>query len=466
MPPKYKNLSMKLRLRNNVGFWVSVCSTGCLLQLLLLAGNARVPDSTGEVSNMRTQHLSMINRSQRDLQNLYPYLKLDANQLHIKGDSSGLIRVFQKLDSIYFNNTGKLTITHMGGSHVQAGMIGQRIRAHFNALSLNMVSSRGMLFPFREAGTNNTVQTSSRSIGDWKGCRCAHNKHHCRWGVSGTTVITTTDSSELHFWANAADSVLHKANEVRLYFDQSQPHFTPEWIGNAEPSNVSYNRAGGYMTWFFNEAADTLKFRFVKADSLAQGISVHGFWMGNTSPGITFNDLGANGASTRSYLRCQDFAKQWATLNTDLVLFAVGVNDANVPAREFDPAVYKARYDSLIAPMRRANPDLAILFITNNDVEYRGRTNVNGAKVRTAMYELAEKHNAVVFDLYEVMGGPGSIDDWYRDQLAKKDRIHFTRDGYYLFADLLYSAFMTAYGDWIAANHSLSDHMQTLPRRK
>jgi lysophospholipase L1-like esterase len=82
------------------------------------------------------------------------------------------------------------------------------------------------------------------------------------------------------------------------------------------------------------------------------------------------------------------------------------------------------------------------------------------------MYELAEKHNAVVFDLYEVMGGAGSIDDWYRDELAKKDRIHFTREGYFLFADLFYNAFMNAYGDWIAANHSLSDHMQTLPRRK
>lgn len=456
---------MQRRRRSNISFWFSVCSTGCLLLLGWQAESARVVESENHAIQARMEQLAWITRSQRDLQNRYPYLNLDANQLHVKGDSAGLIRVFQKLDSIYFNNSGNLTITHMGGSHVQAGMIGQRMRAHFNALSANMVSSRGMLFPFREAGTNNSVQTGSRSIGDWTGCRCAHNKHNCRWGVSGMSLSTATDSSELHFWANAADSVVHTAQEVRLYFDQSQPHFTPEWRGAAEPYDVYYNRAGGYMAWFFNEAADTLKFRFVKTDSLAQGISVHGFWMGNQTTGITYNDLGVNGASTRSYLRCEDFAKQWATLQTDLVLFAVGVNDANVPAREFDANLYMARYDSLIGPMRRANPDLAILFITNNDVDYRGRTNVNGAKVRTAMFALAEKHNAVVFDFYEVMGGAGSIDEWHRDELAKKDRIHFTRDGYYLFADLLYHALLSAYGDWIAANHSLSDHMQTLPRR-
>lgn len=454
---------MNQRVRRKVSLWVSVYTTGCLLLLAGVGGSASAPEVSSHQE--RLEKLNQLNTSQRDWQERYPYLQLDANKLHFAGDSSALNRVFQKLDSIYFANSGNLTITHMGGSHVQAGMIGHRLREHFNALSYNMVSSRGLLFPFRVAGTNNTVRTGTRSTGEWDGCRCAHNKHHCQWGVSGMTTTTSTDSSELHIWASRGDSSIYTGTEVRIYFDQNQPHFDPEWIGNSEASSTQVNRGGGYRAWFFETPVDTLKFRFVKTDTLAENIAVQGFWLGNKTPGITYNDLGVNGASTRSYLRCQEFTQQWETLNTDLVLFAIGVNDANVPAREFDPQLYKARYDSLIAPMRRANPNLAIIFITNNDVNYRGRTNVNGAKVRKAMYELANKHNGVVFDLYEVMGGAGSIDDWYRDGLAKKDRIHFTRDGYYLFADLFYFALTSSYGDWVANHHNLSDNLPTLPLR-
>ena len=66
------------------------------------------------------------------------------------------------------------------------------------------------------------------------------------------------------------------------------------------------------------------------------------------------------------------------------------------------------------------------------------------------MYELAEKHNAAVWDFYEVMGGFNSIATWEKYRLAKRDKIHLTTIGYKLVGDLLFEAFLNAYKDFIA----------------
>ena len=99
--------------------------------------------------------------------------------------------------------------------------------------------------------------------------------------------------------------------------------------------------------------------------------------------------------------------------------------------------------------VRRINPDCAFVFITNNDsYRYvrRGMTwNANGAAVRKAMLELAEEYGAAVWDLYGVMGGAHSVDAWRKAGLAKKDRLHFTDEGYTLLADLFVEALKTDY---------------------
>jgi lysophospholipase L1-like esterase len=68
--------------------------------------------------------------------------------------------------------------------------------------------------------------------------------------------------------------------------------------------------------------------------------------------------------------------------------------------------------------------------------------NDNGTAVRKAMYELAGEYNGAVWDLCELMGGNGSAEAWREAGLMKNDRLHFTREGYELLGDLLYTALM------------------------
>ena len=47
------------------------------------------------------------------------------------------------------------------------------------------------------------------------------------------------------------------------------------------------------------------------------------------------------------------------------------------------------------------------------------------------------------------MGGQTSIARWQEAGFAKKDRVHFTRAGYTALGDLLFSALMESYGQYV-----------------
>ena len=50
-----------------------------------------------------------------------------------------------------------------------------------------------------------------------------------------------------------------------------------------------------------------------------------------------------------------------------------------------------------------------------------------------------------VWDFYDIMGGYVSSQKWYDNKLMPKDRIHFTRKGYNIKADLLLKALVNAW---------------------
>jgi len=55
------------------------------------------------------------------------------------------------------------------------------------------------------------------------------------------------------------------------------------------------------------------------------------------------------------------------------------------------------------------------------------------------------QHQLPYWDLYEIMGGYGSMGKWYAAQLTAKDRVHFTGRGYQIQGDLFYRALMKGY---------------------
>lgn len=172
-------------------------------------------------------------------------------------------------------------------------------------------------------------------------------------------------------------------------------------------------------------------------------------------PGIVYTNVGINGARIAHYFEevCPLFEKELAFLKPDLVIFAIGINDANV--EKFDDKTFRNNYDILIERIRRVNPNVAFIFETNNDMyrKVRKRRYVQhpvGEQARKAFFALAEKHKAGVWDKFSLMGGLGSMAKWEKASLAKKDKIHFNMAGYHLLGDMFYKALIDSYQEHIA----------------
>ena len=139
-------------------------------------------------------------------------------------------------------------------------------------------------------------------------------------------------------------------------------------------------------------------------------------------------------------------------VNPDMVIFAVGVNDASGP--DFSPEDFVSRYKSLVSKVRSVNPDCALLFVTNNDNWRRVRrrvysVNKNTPLVEDAFFRISEDCGGAVWDLFDIMGGLESMKKWEEAGLAKRDKIHFTEEGYSMLGDLLFNALMAKYVEYI-----------------
>ncbi len=175
----------------------------------------------------------------------------------------------------------------------------------------------------------------------------------------------------------------------------------------------------------------------------------------NDAPGIIYTNVGINGAKVHDYFEevCPLFEKEMEYFKPDLVIFAIGINDANV--QRFNDKQFREDYDKLIERFKKVNPNVAFIFETNNDMFRKIKRKKfvqhgNGEVARKSFFMLADKHKAGVWDKFSIMGGLGSMAKWERASLAKKDKVHFNLTGYNLLGDLFYKALIQAYQDHIA----------------
>lgn len=384
----------------------------------------------------------------------YNFINYDKNILEFPGNTDGFNRLFDKLDTLVTYGKGKVNIIHIGGSHVQAGMLSGRMRENLFTLADGIKGERGFIFPYRMAHTNNPGNYKATFTGNWEGCRNALSRNHCPWGLSGITATTYDTLTQTKLYAIDEDRTPYKFNKVRMYHMATPESYSVRLDTSILIDTMYTDSVIGLTTFELSKSYDTLLFETVKTDSLQEYFVLQGIRLENDDQGITYSAIGVNGASVPAYLRCQYFQPQLETNVPDLVIFGIGINDANVPAGKFRNQEYEQNYRDLMAMFRAVNPDVQFLFMTNNDSYYHRRyPNKNIFQVQEVMRKLAKEYDAAYYDLFEVMGGLNSIRLWERAGLAQKDKVHFTRKGYQLNADLLFVAFREAYGDHLASKY-------------
>src|ERR1700757_1933933 len=343
----------------------------------------------------------------------YPFINYAANKIVFGKDSSSMLSFYKKLNAFMNGKENEIRIVQIGGSHIQGGMWGDELTTNFQ--NLKQTKGSGFFaFPFKIVRTNSPPYFTSFSNGKWKGCRTAVIKNSCP-NVGMAQITATTNDSANYFGMKILENQHHKNfNSIRVYHN--------------------FNNS------FFFTIKEHVEFK--RKDFVLYGFDIRN----NTEPGIYYAALGANGASTQSVLRCQLFAQQLKTLQPDLVILSLGVND--VQGKTFSSEDYIAHYDSIVSIVRQASPTCAILFNTITDNYVRKKTpNKKSATVEECIYKLVEKHNAALWDIFAVMGGYKSIFKWQQVGLAKKDKVHFTAKGYHIFGDMMFEAIMRSYSN-------------------
>ena len=472
----------------------------------------------------------------------YDFIDTSLNTIQFPQGNASFEPFFKKLDTLVFENRGKVRILHIGGSHLQADVISGRIREHLIKEYPGASAGRGFVFPYSAARTNTPASYASSYKGIWDKNKNVQREITKPLGLLGIAVSTSDPRAEITLlldkynsepiWgetsfrvfgfsdSNNVEPVL-RIDSMDVYgtldtasqsylFTSPRPIDTIQiafrWTDSTKQAEVaafitdslfkdSVARADSLA-----RVADSLRLDSLgllpsassgaqaAADSMFQGdcedvldtnclnrdedqgamkvgavdtvpprprFTLTGILAENNAPGITYTNVGINGAKVSNYFEeiCPYFEKEMSYYKPDLVIFAIGINDANVEV--FNDRVFREDYDMLIKRIRKVSPKTAFIFETNNDSyrKIRKRKYVqhpNGEVARKAFFMLADKHKAGVWDKFSIMGGLGSMAKWEKADLAKKDKVHFKTAGYQLLGDMFYKALMQAYFDHIA----------------
>ena len=478
----------------------------------------------------------------------YDFIDTSLNTIQFPQGSASFEPFFKKLDTLVYENRGKVRILHIGGSHLQADVISGRIREHLVKEYPGASAGRGFVFPYSAARTNTPASYASYYKGIWdKNKNVQHeitkplgllgiaistrdpraeitlllDKYNTEpiWGETSFRVFGYSDSNDVEpvlridsmdvfgtfdstsqsyvftsprpidtiqiafRWADTtkqaevaafitdslfkdsvarADSLARVADSLRM----DSLGITPPPASSQQASQVA---AADSM--FQGDCEDVLDTNCLNRDEDMQAaldsaaadtvpprphFTLTGILAENNAPGITYTNVGINGAKVSNYFEevCPLFEKEMSYYKPDLVIFAIGINDANVDV--FNDKIFREDYDKLIKRIRKVSPKTAFIFETNNDSyrKVRKRKYVqhpNGEVARKSFFMLADKHKAGVWDKFSIMGGLGSMAKWEKADLAKKDKVHFKTAGYQLLGDMFYKALIQAYFDHIAS---------------
>lgn len=380
-----------------------------------------------------------------DLESKYPFINFAADSIVYNKNSVKIKAFFQKVGAVATTKKGSVNIVHIGGSHVQAGTLSHRIRTDILTNFSGITSDRGMIFPYSVgAKCNNPADYKVEKSNTLQLTRNVYKEPQKILGLCGIAV-TAYDSTEWIKITLREPRVDFKTTQITLLGYSETGNVAPYIVfRNIEYRPTHINLQTRRYIFNFHETVDS--FTIVIPCKEDQSFTLTGVYLANRKSGISFTSIGVNGAATYDYLdKCPFFTKDLGLINPDLVIFGIGINDA--AGKTFDSAAFHRNYLRLIDSIKTVNPDCAFVFITNNDSYKRISrrkyvANGNALLARKVFYCLAKETDGAVWDLFDIMGGLGSMTKWRDAKLGQSDRIHFTSAGYNLLGDMFFNAFI------------------------
>lgn len=375
------------------------------------------------------------------------FAHFEADTFAFDANSGRLVSFFKKMDQVISTGEGNINILHLGSSHVQAGTLSHTIRRDLLLSYPQFNARRGIIFPYGAANRcNNPADYRVKRSREFQLIRNVYKEHITPLGVTGIAVYAQDSLAAITISPND-DDLEFCTNRVVVLAESTDPKFVP-WLRLDTTYYAPIIKDYELRRFVFEVPDFKDTFTVVLPCDSGHRVTLNGILLDNDYPGITFHSIGVNGASLKDYLRCPYFSTDLELLQPDLVIFGIGINDANGPL--FDTLTFKKQYLKLIQNIQKVNPDCAFIFITNND-SYKKISrrkyvaNKNNVLARDVFYRLARITEGGVWDQFDIMGGLQSMNQWRNSGYGQYDRIHFTIKGYTLLGHLFFNAFEEGY---------------------
>lgn len=385
--------------------------------------------------------------------NQHNFIRYDLNEMHNFSADKYSTGFYDKLDKLVRTGEGRINVVQIGGSHIQAGIFSGQIRSRLQTFNGEMNAGWGYMFPYRISRTNSPYGYYIRYNGRWQSTRNIERRKTSNLGVGGISATTSAPKAELTILLEDENKLDYSFNKLRVFYENKGAEYS---VSVDSLILKKSTKTANYFDIELNYRVDSLTIVIQKLSNKPGSFTLHGIISESAPNGIMYHSIGVNGAHVPAFLRCQLFEKQLADLKPDLVILGLGINDAY--GRRFSQSKFESNYADLIGRIRRAAPETAIIFTTNNDSYlYRRYVNKNGERVKQSMFKMAEKYNTGVWDMFSVMGGLNSIVLWERNRLAQHDKIHFTREGYLTMGDLFFNALLQGFEKHLESKNQLSE---------
>lgn len=380
-------------------------------------------------------------------------IHFDGEQFENITDNERFADLFQKFDSLLVRGNNNISIVHIGGSHIQADIYTHRIRQRLQSFYPGINGSRGFVFPYTLANTNNPANYKITYTGQWDPCFSTKGQKTARLGLSGITVALMDTFSIINIRTDYDSVNRYDFNTVRIFCS----HLSENTVRVMPPASVvksEINEELGFISFELSAFTDTLNLE-VNASGLEGNFELYGLSLENGDPGVTYHAIGVNGATLTSYLKCDLMMPQLIALQPDWIILSIGTNDAYT--RKFNGEAFKKNYTDLLNMITRSAPDAAIMLTVPNDSYlYRRNANPNTEVMQKLIFELAEEYSCGVWDFYKIMGGFNSSSAWFNAGLMNTDHIHFNKAGYNLKGDLFFTSFIESWSNYNSRQHNIS----------
>lgn len=355
-----------------------------------------------------------------------------------KGNVSYLFPLFEALEKA---DSVKMHIMHYGDSQIEGDRITGYLR---NALQQKFGGNGPGLLPLVQPVSSKTV---SQSVTDsvkmyYAGGMMGDRAPHKRYGAMAQ-VAEINHSKPITFSARmgtAPEELTVFGGNVDSALSIKIGKATYDFRKQKEAQHVTFDIEG--------------KRRDVNVKIEGRG-DIYGIEIGSKR-GVSVSNIPMRGSEGSFFVRIDADAmtQMHKTLNTRLIIMEFGGNALPAIKDSADVVKYTGYFKNQVSYLKRLLPDVTILVIGPADMSVKRK----GVLMTTPMLpylvdkmkESTLEAGGAFWNMYEVMGGEGSMIAWakHRPAWAAPDYIHFTRKGAERIAEVLHETIHTYYSYW------------------